>query len=145
MPMLGWEAGGTGGEIDRLCGSKWSRNSRWDGNGMGWVAPISLLWDCRPIPIPSPSHMPVPFNPMTTLGFFMKYWNKKGIVRTRRKLTRTAQGNIGNNTAALAVQLSAALYRSFRIISTTMFPPAHPVLEGTSLCPSRWYAMPARL
>ena len=49
VPMLGWEAGGTGAEICRLCGSKWGRNSRWNGNGMGWAAQISL-WDCRPIP-----------------------------------------------------------------------------------------------
>ena len=64
VPMLGWEAGGTGAEIYRLCGSRWGRNSRWDGNGMGWAAQISL-WDCRPIP----SHpIPVPFNRMTTLA-----------------------------------------------------------------------------
>ena len=61
VPLLGWEADGTGAEIYWLCRSKWGRNSRWDGNGMEWAAQISL-WDCRPIPshpIPVPHARPI--------------------------------------------------------------------------------------
>ena len=70
MPMVGWEAGGMGAVLYRLCGSTWGRNFRWDGT---W-------WDGKRvshcgIPIPFPSHpildgIPIPFVPMQALGFF---------------------------------------------------------------------------
>ena len=68
MPMVGWEAGGMGAVLYRLCESKWGRNSRWDGTS----------WDGKRvshcgIPIPFPSHsmldgIPIPFVPMQALA-----------------------------------------------------------------------------
>ena len=69
MPMRGWEAGGT--RERRLFGYVGASGvgSR-DGMGMGWDG--QHKYHCGIVipshPIPFPSHMPVPFNPMTTLG-----------------------------------------------------------------------------
>ena len=67
MPMVGWEAGGMGAVLYRLCGRKWGRNFRldviwWDGKRVSHCG----------IPIPFPSHpildgIPIPFVPMQAL------------------------------------------------------------------------------
>ena len=68
VPMLGWEAGATGAEIIGYLEA--SGVGIRDGMGMGWDG--QHKYHCGIAvpshPIPSPSHMPFPFNPMTTLG-----------------------------------------------------------------------------
>ena len=107
VPMLGWEAGGTGAKIYRLCGSKWGRNSRWD--GMGWDG--QHKYHCGIAvpshPIPSPSHMPVPFNPMTTLAINLQqgrrsFRRRKHILNLRTCLCSSEQRKIPQNTGTSA-------------------------------------------